>query len=111
MTNWAGEPSGSGWVQKQIEAAGFRLLQVYLKAAAFCPKRPYSDDQPPNDPSYTSLLASADGGVRVTFAVDNTEGPTNYHLTFECFDAPYGPETLVVLLVAISDVATYILAT
>ncbi len=111
MTNWAGEPSGSGWVQKQIEAAGFRLLQLYLKAAGFCSKWPYSDDQPLNDPSYTSLLTTADGAVRVTFAVEYTEGPTNYHLTFECFDAPYGPETLVVLLVAISDVATYVLAT
>jgi hypothetical protein len=40
MTNWAGEPSGSGWVQKQIEAAGFRLLQAYLAAAALCPRRP-----------------------------------------------------------------------
>jgi hypothetical protein len=57
------------------------------------------------------MLTTADGAVRVTFAVEYTEGPTNYQLTFECFDTPYGPEALVVLLVAISDVATYILAT
>lgn len=111
MTNWAGEPSDAGAVQKQIEAAGFRLLQAYLAGAALCPRRPYSDDQPPHDPSYTVALMTADGAVRVTFAVEYTEGPTNYQLTFECFDAPYGPEALVVLLVAISDVATYILAT
>ena len=111
MTNWAGEPSEAGWLQKQIEGAGFRLLQAYLAAAGLCAKRPYSEDQPSHDPSYTVLLTTADGTGRVTFAVEYTEGPTNYQLTFECFDAPYGPETLVVLLVAISDVATYILAT
>jgi len=61
MTTWAGEPSDTGWLQKQIEAAGFRLLQAYLAAAALCPRRPYSDDQPPNDPSYTSTLTTADG--------------------------------------------------
>jgi hypothetical protein len=95
----------------EIEAAGFRLLQAYLAAAGLCARRPYSEDQPPHDPSYTVMLSTADGAVRVTFAVEYTEGPTNYQLTFECFDAPYGPEALVVLLVAISDVATYVLAT
>jgi hypothetical protein len=110
MTGWAGAAAEAGRVQKGIEAAGFRVVQSYLAAAGLCPHYPVADDQPPTDPSYTCACATAGGGAQATFSAEYTEGPINYQLSFECFEQPYGSEKLVVLLIALSDVSTWIMA-
>jgi hypothetical protein len=111
MTSWAGADEPAERVQKAIEAAGFRLLQSYLAAARLCPHRPVIEEQPAGDPSYLCTFDTAGGAARATFIAEYTEGPVNYQLTFECYDPPYGPESLVVLMVAISDITTTVLAT
>lgn len=111
MTPWAGAEEPAERLQKAIEGAGFRLMQSYLAAARLCPHRPVIEDQAAGDPSYTCTFATAGGAARATFIAEYTEGPVNYQLTFECYEPPYGAEALLVLLVAMSDITTYILAT